>query len=239
MPLLSRYHPGGYSEEQYTIEKRIVKHSLFIPAMIVAVMWFVKLFEFEFQLDFSTWGILPHAFKGLRGIIFSPVIHASFEHLSANTIPLFILTFSLFFFYRKSAYTIFVLIYLLSGLFVWLGGREALHIGVSGVIYGLAAFLFLSGIISFNIRLLTISLVVSLIYGGLFWGIFPAKPEISWESHLWGGVSGLGLAWFFRHSAPVELAEDETEEDEDHDDINYQDTDGDGEIPQEKEDEKM
>jgi len=209
MPILSRYHPGKYTEEQYELEKRILWHSLFVSCSFVIILWLVKLYEYEFQLDFSTWGVLPLTTKGLRGILFSPLIHANFEHLIANTIPFFVLCFSLFFFYRKSSYTIFILIYLFSGLFVWLGGREALHIGVSGVIYGLAAFLFLSGIISFNIRLLTISLVVSLIYGGMFWGIFPLKPEISWESHLWGGVSGLILALLYRKQLPVDLPEEE------------------------------
>jgi len=215
MPLLSRYHAGNYSDEQYNLEKRIVRHSLFVACSIIVVLWLVKLFEFEFDLDFSTWGVLPHDIRGLRGIIFSPLIHASFTHLIANTIPLFILTFSLFFFYRKSSYAIFILIYLFSGIFVWLGGREALHIGASGLIYGLAAFLFMSGIISFNIRLLTISMIVSLVYGGMFWGIFPLKPEISWESHLWGGVSGFGLAFFYRKSIPADSPDPEIEEDED------------------------
>lgn len=212
MTLLSRYHPGGYSEEQYKLEKRIVSHSLFVSFLFIVVLWMIKLFEFEFKLDFSSWGTLPLTVKGLRGIIFSPIIHGSFEHLIANTLPIFILTFSLFFFYRKSSYIIFVLIYLFSGFFVWLGGREALHIGASGVIYGLAAFLFLSGIISFNIRLLTISMIVSLIYGGMFWGIFPIKPEISWESHLWGGISGFGLALFYRKTIPANQEKEEVED---------------------------
>jgi membrane associated rhomboid family serine protease len=155
----------------------------------------------------------------LRGIIFSPLIHADFKHLIANTIPFFILTFSLFFFYRKSSYIIFILIYLFTGVFVWLGGREAMHIGASGLIYGLAAFLFMSGIIGYNIRLLTISMIVALVYGGLFWGIFPIKPEISWESHLWGGISGFGLAFFFRKPIPVDLPVEEIEEDEEIEDI--------------------
>ena len=94
-----------------------------------------------------------------------------------------------------------------------------MHIGASGLIYGLAAFLFTSGIISLNVRLLTISLIVALVYGGMFWGIFPFKPEISWESHLWGGISGLGLAFFYRNSVPVDHMEEEVEEDEEIEDI--------------------
>jgi len=214
MPLLSRYYPGKYSEDQYDIEKRIGWHSLFVSVCLVVVLWLIKLVEFEYGLDFSDWGVYPRVITGLRGIIFSPFIHGNFEHLAANSLPLLILTFSLFFFYRKSSYIILILIYLLSGLFVWLGGREAMHIGASGIIYGLAAFLFLSGVISYNIRLLTISLIVALLYGGLIWGIFPVKPEISWESHLWGGISGFALAWFFRHSAPPKQVEEEDNEEE-------------------------
>ncbi len=212
MPLLSRYYPSNYTEDQFLLEKRIVRHALFVSLSLIVILWLVKIFEVEFKFEFTQWGILPLSVKGLRGIFLSPLIHANFEHLIANTFPLFILTFSLFFFYRKSAYTIYLLIYLLSGFFVWLDGREALHIGASGIIYGLAAFLFMSGIISHNIRLLTISMIVSLFYGGLFWGIFPVKPEISWESHLWGGVSGLGLALLYRKSAPAIPPVEEDEE---------------------------
>jgi len=220
MTLLSRYHPGRYTDEQYQLEKRIVRHALFVSGSFVIILWLVKVFEIEFNFDFSGWGIHPLTVSGLRGILCSPLIHANFEHLIANSFPIFILTFSLFFFYRKSAYAIYILIYLLSGIFVWLAGRDEIHIGASGVIYGLAAFLFMSGVISSNIRLLTISMIVALFYGGLFWGIFPFKPEISWESHLWGGVSGLGLALLYRKSAPLNSGYDEEEEDAESDEEN-------------------
>ncbi len=225
MPLLSRYYPGKYSEEQFNIEKRIGWYSLFISFAAVVFLWLIKLAEFEYGFNFSDWGILPREVSGLRGILFSPLIHSNFEHLAANTLPFFVLTFSLFFFYRKSSYTIFLLIYLFSGIFVWLGAREAMHIGASGIIYGLAAFLFLSGVISHDIRLLTISLIVAFLYGGLFWGIFPIKPEISWESHLWGGVSGLVLAYLYRHSAPLDQAIEEEDVEDEMDDTEWQEVD--------------
>lgn len=212
--LLSRYHPGSYSEEQFLIEKRIFGHSVFVSGSLVVAIWLVKLFEIEFGLDFSILGILPRELIGLRGMLFSPLIHSNLEHLAANSLPLLVLNFSLFFFYRKSAYPILILTYLFSGVFVWIGGREALHIGASGIIYGLAAFLFLSGVISYNIRLLTISLIVTFLYGSMFWGIFPLKPEISWESHLWGGLSGFVLAWFYRKSAPIVEVENDDMNDE-------------------------
>ncbi len=218
MTILKRYYPGSYSDRQYQLDKRIVRHALFISSAFVIILWLVKIFEFEFNFEIYNWGILPHTAIGLRGLIFAPLIHADFDHLIANSFPLFILTFTLFFFYRNSAYLIFFLIYIFSGLFVWIVGREVIHIGASGVIYGLAGFLFLSGIISYNIRLLTISMIVALFYGGLFWGIFPYKPHISWESHLWGGLSGLGLALLFRKSAPSNSQFDSEEEDQDQDD---------------------
>lgn len=228
MPLLSRYRPPEFSEDQYDTDKRIVRYSLFVSVFLIILLWFIKVFEVEYNLDLSKWGISPLEFKGLRGIVFSPLIHSNFEHLAANTLPLFILTFSLFFFYRK-AFSIFILIYLVSGFFVWLFGREALHIGASGIIYGLAAFLFLSGILSRNIRLLTISLIVALLYGYLFWGIFPIKPEISWESHLWGGVTGFGAALLFgRGSQSGQTSEMEDEENEE----NLSDMEEDNEIKQ-------
>jgi membrane associated rhomboid family serine protease len=222
MPLLSRYYPGSYSDEQYNIEKHIGWYSLFVSVALVAVMWLIKLLEFEYSLDFSEWGILPRELSGLRGILFSPLIHGNFEHLAANTLPLMVLTFSLFFFYRKAPYTIFALIYILSGILLWLGGRDAIHIGASGIIYGLAAFLFLSGVLSRHTGLLTISLIVALLYGGLFWGIFPIKPEISWEGHLWGAISGLALAFLFRTPAPINQTVPIDEEDDAMDDGEWQ-----------------
>lgn len=215
MQLFSRYPPGNYSDEQFNLDKRVGGFALFISVTAVALLWLIKLIEFEYSLDFSSWGIMPRSIKNLHGILFSPLIHANFDHLAANSFPLPVLLFSLFFFYRKPAGSIFVLIYLFSGLLVWLGGRQTLHIGASGVIYGLAAFLFLSGVIGRDIRLLTISLVVAFLYGGLLWGIFPVKPEISWESHLWGGISGFALAILFRNSGPsVPIPFEEEEEDE-------------------------
>ena len=212
MGLLSKYYPGSNFEAQVEIEKRVGRHSLFIAVFLVVVLWLIKLAEVVYGSDFSGWGNVPRSQAGLLGILLSPLVHGSFNHLAANTIPLFVLTFSLFFFYRKYPYAIFVLIYLFSGIFVWLTGRGTSHIGASGLIYGLAAYLFLSGILSKNIGLLTISLIVALLYGGLIWGIFPVDPQISWESHLWGAITGFGLAYLFRTPLQPEPFEDKEED---------------------------
>ena len=212
-----RYIPGNqYTEEQKQLDKRIFRHSLFFPTFLVVILWLIRLFEVEFHLDLVQGGIYPLHEKGLPGILTAPLIHASFSHLMANTVPLFVLTLALLFFYRELAYRIFFLIWIISGTLVWLGAREAWHIGASGVIYGIAAFLFMSGIVRNNVRLLTISIIVVFLYGGLFWGIFPIKPEISWEGHLWGGVSGLILAIVYRKKGqPAEQTNWEEEEEDD------------------------
>jgi membrane associated rhomboid family serine protease len=216
-----RYYPRNNEQISKEADKKIFKYSLLIPLAIVIVFWVVKFIEELYALDFTTFGILPLQVEGLPGIVLSPFIHSTYSHLLSNTIPFLILTFALLYFYRSLAYRIFFLIYILSGICVWLGGRESWHIGASGIVYGLASFLFFSGVFRRDANLLTIGIIVVFLYGSMFWGIFPFKPEISWESHLWGSASGLLLAFYYRHMGPVRPVpswENEPEEDVNDDD---------------------
>lgn len=202
MPLFN-YYPRNQEPYDKETGKKIFKYSLLLPLVFVGILWIVKLTENLLELDFTSFGILPLHLEGLPGIIFSPFIHSGYEHLMSNSIPFLILTFALLYFYRKLAYRIFFLIYILSGICVWLGGRESWHIGASGIVYGLASFLFFSGAFRKDANLLTIGIIVVFLYGSMFWGILPIKPEISWESHLWGSASGLMLAFYYRNQGPV------------------------------------
>ncbi len=202
MPIFD-YYPRNQESTDKETEKKIFKYSLLFSLIIVSVFWLVKLLENLLNLDLTEFGILPLQIEGLRGIIFSPFIHSNYDHLLSNSIPFLILSFTLFYFYRKLAYRIIFLIYLLSGLCVWLGGRDSYHIGASGIVYGLASFLFFSGVFRKDANLLTIGIIVVFLYGSMFWGIFPLKPGISWESHLWGSASGLMLALYYRDQGPV------------------------------------
>lgn len=197
------YYPRNSEPPDKETEKKIFKYSLLIPVLIVGIFWLVKLAENVLHLNLTILGILPLHIEGLPGIFLSPFIHSSYEHLLSNTVPFLILTFALLYFYRRLAYRIFLLIYILSGICVWLGGREAWHIGASGIVYGLASFLFFSGIFRRDANLLTIGIIVVFLYGSMFWGIFPLQPEISWESHLWGSASGLLLSFYYRHQGPA------------------------------------
>jgi membrane associated rhomboid family serine protease len=152
--------------------------------------------------DFSRFGIFPGELKGLPGIISAPFIHADFKHLIDNSIPFFLLSLAIFYFYREIAYRIFIITYFTTGFLVWLIGRDAYHIGASGLIYAFASFLFFSGIIRQNVNLLAISLLVIFLYGGMIWGILPYDYKISWESHLMGGITGFVLAMIYRDKGP-------------------------------------
>ena len=178
----------------------------------------VKIAANVLDLNLSSFGILPLHWEGLPGIIFSPFIHGSYDHLISNSVPFLILMFTLLYFYRRLAYRIFFLIYILSGICVWLGGRESWHIGASGIVYGLASFLFFSGVFRKDANLLNIGIIVVFLYGSMFWGIFPLNPEISWESHLWGSVSGLLMAWYYRHQGPARPSTSWDNEPDDEDD---------------------
>jgi len=178
------------------------------PFIFVVLLWLVKIYEIVFNLDLHFFGIFPLKISGLLGILTSPLVHSGFKHLISNTGPLFILFSAVIYFYRNIALRIFVLTYLLTGFLVWLGAREAYHIGASGLIYGFAAFLFTSGILRNDIRLSVVSLLVVFLYGGMIWGILPLKPQVSWESHLLGLVVGLALAIIYRKEQIVKKSYD-------------------------------
>lgn len=189
--------------------------SIIIPVLFIALMWLVKIAEILFNADFSQGGIYPLALRGLPGIIFSPFIHSDAQHLFNNSLPLFFLATALFYFYSEVALKVFSLTYLLTGLLVWLAGREAWHIGASGLVYGLASFLFFSGIIRRYFRLIALSLLVVFLYGSMVWGIFPGiYKNVSWESHMLGFFSGVLLSVWFRKEGPQAPVYEWMEEDD-------------------------
>jgi len=188
--------------------------SLIIPVTFVFLMWLVKIIEILFEIDLSDLGIYPRSLKGLPGIIVSPLIHEDFTHLFNNSLPLLLLSIALFYFYSEIAIKISSITYILTGLLVWLWGREAWHIGASGLVYGLASFLFFSGLIRRYFRLIALSLLVVFLYGEMVWGLFPGiYKNISWESHMLGFFSGILLAVWYRKEGPQRPVYEWMEED--------------------------
>lgn len=174
-----------------------------VPLSAVLLIWTIYYIELRFQINLNHLGIYPRALSGLRGILFSPFIHGSLEHLYNNTIPLALLTAALFYFYRTTAWQVLCYGVILSGLVTWLIGRSSYHIGASGLIYVLASFIFFKGILTKYYRLVALSLIIVFIYGSLFWYIFPVEEGISWEGHLGGFLTGLLLAVLIKGKLPI------------------------------------
>lgn len=169
---------------------------------LLLIIWMVFISEHSLDLDLVYHGIYPRRISGLQGILFSPLIHADWRHIFANSIPLFALGSLLFYFYNTLAFKVFLVSYLLPGIAVWLIGRPAYHIGASGIIYALAGFLFLSGLLRKHVGLMAVSLLVVIQYGTMVWGVLPLEEGVSWESHLSGLAGGLFMAWLYRFKGP-------------------------------------
>ncbi len=171
------------------------------PLVLIGVLWVLHLFQVLTGVELGMFGVYPRNISGLRGILLSPLIHADFRHLLSNTVPLFLLTVTLLAFYPRVGWRAFWLIYLLTGMAVWLFARPVYHIGASGVVYGLVAFIFWTGIFRRSLKTIVLTLVVTLLYSGYLAGILPNQQGISWESHLLGGLVGIFVAWWFRDAA--------------------------------------
>lgn len=201
-------------------EKKQFYLSLVFPVLFLFLIWFVKFIEFGLDTDFAHLGIYPLEWKGLIGIITAPFIHADINHLFDNSIPVFFLSLALFYFYREVSYQVFFIAWISTGILVWLVGRDAYHIGASGLIYSLAAFLLVSGILKNNRNLLAISMLVIFLYGSMVWGLLPYDYKISWESHLMGAITGVVLAIIYRHEGPepdINIIPEDFDEEEDVD----------------------
>lgn len=179
-------------------EKNKLLSSIKISTLLIVLMWGSHILSFLTGFDAYHYGIFPREISGLIGIVLAPFIHGSWEHLISNTIPLWVLMSSLGYFYNKISIKVLLGIYFIAGIWIWIMARPSYHIGASGVVYGLAFFLFFSGVFRKDLPSISIALCVCLLYGGMVWGMFPIEEGVSWESHLLGGAAGALLAFFFR-----------------------------------------
>jgi len=181
-------------KEQFKFSTGVIGY----PIAFVLIIWLVFWFEIRFGFDFTSFGVFPRTLSGLKGVLFSPFIHSGIDHLYHNTIPLFVLSSAVFYFYKPIAWKIFGYGILLSGLLTWLIGRPAFHIGASGLIYVLVSFTFFKGIFAKHYRLIALSLLVVFLYGSMIWYTMPIKENMSWEGHLSGLITGILFALIFR-----------------------------------------
>jgi len=182
------------SKEHFQFSNGVVLYPIFFVLLIWVVFWV----EIRFGIDFTKFGIYPQTISGLRGIFFSPFIHSGISHLYHNTIPLFVLTAALFYFYKPIAWKVILYGILVSGLITWSIGRPSYHIGASGLIYVLVSFTFFKGILAKYYRLIALSLLVVFLYGSMIWYVFPIVDGVSWEGHTAGLITGFLFALIFK-----------------------------------------
>ena len=178
-------------------ERKRLLQSLIIALVFVSLLWIVKLVEVFFGLDFTSYGLFPRTLFGIKGIFAAPFIHKDFQHLISNSFPILFLITIIFTSYRKVALKVFGFVFLLTGIWVWAAARPAFHIGASGLVYGFVSFLFFMGILRKDSRSMALALLVTFLYGGLIWGVFPIDYTISWESHLLGAIAGVFTALLY------------------------------------------
>jgi membrane associated rhomboid family serine protease len=179
-------------------EFRKLIRSTYIPLFLVGLQWAVKAAEEISHLSWYRYGIYPREANGLQGIFLSPFLHGDWIHLFDNSVSFLALGSMLFYFYRKVAFESLIWIWLMSGLWTWIMARPSYHIGSSSIIYGMASFLFFSGMFRRNMNLISLSLLIVSLYGGLVWGLLPVLKGLSWEGHMMGGLAGLLCAIYYR-----------------------------------------
>lgn len=187
-----------------TEQKSKFRNSIFlIPVLYILSIWIIYWVEIQFNFNFNKLGVYPRTLKGFRGVLFTHFIHSNTSHLFNNSIPLFVLLSSLFYFYKEVAYKVLFLGAFFTGFLTWVIARDSYHIGASGVVYLLFSFVFFSGIIRRHFRLVALSLIVIFLYGSMIWYVLPIKEGISWEGHLAGLLTGLFCAVIYRNKGTV------------------------------------
>ena len=195
-------------------DRNRLRHSFRLATAFAALLWIIKIVEMMFHLELVRYGVFPLQASGLMGILMGFLIHGSWSHLFANTLPIIILGTALLYGYPRSAKLVLAAVWLGSGLGVWLFAREAYHIGASGLTFGVMFFLFMIGILRWDKRAIALSMIIFFLYGSMIWGIFPLKPGISFESHFFGAVIGVVLAIVLRNHDPAPLEKKYSWEDE-------------------------
>ncbi|HAJ92781.1 MAG TPA: rhomboid family intramembrane serine protease [Gammaproteobacteria bacterium] len=179
------------------------KQSLFITVAFVALLFGIELLDRSLNLQLHRFGVYPLDPVGLRGILFAPLIHGTWYHLLSNSFALLILGTALLYGYPRAAKPVLALVYIGSGIGVWLFARHSYHFGASGLTHGMMFFIFTTGILRRDKLSVALSLIVFLLYGNMVWSIFPQEPGISYESHFFGAVTGILAAFLLRDRDPA------------------------------------
>lgn len=207
----------------FQIEKQRFRLAIAKSLIPIGLIWLTYAINSVFALQWNDYGMHPRSLQGIYGIFTMPFLHADIQHIFSNTIPLWLLTFGIFYFFSNKAVLILVMSTCITGILTWTIASQGIHIGASGIVYALAFFLVTISIIKMETSLMAYTLIIIFLYGTLVWGFFPSlfpDKHISWEGHLAGAITGVILAFFYKNEGPVRKVYDfEEEEDDENDDF--------------------
>jgi len=191
----------GKPDTRFTSSPRAQRNfnlALKMTLSLAGLLWLILIIDAVLGLSLVRYGLRPRHFDGLIGIVTAPLLHSGAEHLFSNTLPLIISLTTLLYLYPRAAMRVIPVIWAGSGLLAWFIGRPSLHFGASGFVYGLLAYVFISGILRMDMRSVAVSVMVWFLYGSMIWGVLPIRPNMSWELHLSGAILGVALAIVYR-----------------------------------------
>ncbi|AXR08454.1 rhomboid family intramembrane serine protease [Salinimonas sediminis] len=188
------------SSHQYSLAEAIKR-----SVILVALLWIIQSAGVLFNLPLANLAVYPHAWDRLYGILSAPLVHSGYEHLFNNTLPLVVLGSALLYGYPATRNKVLLLVWLGSGIGVWMFAREANHLGASGIAHGMFFYLFVGAILRRDARSVGLMLIAFLMYGTMILTIFPTEPDISYEAHFFGAVSGgiAALLWWKQDPKPT------------------------------------
>jgi len=209
-----------YSEIYFILQincsSQVLRNKFLVPYFYLFVMLVSFISGLAWPEIKQVLAIYPRNFSFLSGIFTTVFVHKDLEHLSSNSLPMFVCLFGLFYFYKEIGLKVTLISHLLTGILIWIFARSAFHIGASGLVYALVLFVFTSGLIRKNKKLLVFAFLSLVFQSGLLWGVFPLEEGVSWESHLFGAIVGIVLAFLFKHEGPQadppKIWDEETEE---------------------------
>jgi len=194
--------------------QRSFKLALKVALWFTALLWVILIVDTVMGLGLARFGLRPGHLEGLIGVLTAPLLHSGPEHLFSNSLPLIISLTTILYLYPQSSLRVIPLIWIGSGVLAWIIGRHNLHFGASGFVYGLLAYVFISGLLRLDMRSVAVSVMVWFLYGSMIWGVLPIRPNMSWELHLGGAILGVALAIVYRRWDKVPVKRYSWEDDE-------------------------